>query len=160
MGDDELEAIRAELDKPAPYGLLRRSISDNLLRYVDELRAELATATTAYELVRSDCHNLTEKVIPNLRAELAALKEAKEADFEAYHEIYMVLLNSRRDRTLITGLELAKALVAERGALREAAGKVTCRTCDNTGIDQGWLPKQVPCGYCAALRKILGEKHE
>jgi hypothetical protein len=42
----------------------------------DALRAELATATTAYELVRGDCHNLTEKVIPNLRAELAALREA------------------------------------------------------------------------------------
>jgi hypothetical protein len=49
---------------------------------------------------------------------------------------------------------------AELAALREAAGKVTCRTCDNTGIDQGWLPKQVPCGYCAALRKLRGEKHE
>jgi hypothetical protein len=44
---------------------------------------------------------------------------AKEANFEAYHEVYMVLLNSRRDQNLITGVELAKALVAERNALLE-----------------------------------------
>jgi hypothetical protein len=97
-------------------------------------------------------------IIRNLRSELAALREAKEADFECYHDIYMVLLNSRRDQNLITGVELAKTLVAERDALREAAGNVPCAECNDTGLVFEFTPYERPCPCCAALRKILGKK--
>jgi excinuclease UvrABC ATPase subunit len=66
-----VDALRAELANIKSGTLFVEQAA-----IIRNLRAELATATTAYELVRSDCHNLTEKVIPNLRAELAALREA------------------------------------------------------------------------------------
>jgi hypothetical protein len=40
----------------------------------DKLRADLAAARNAYEMQRQDCINLTEKVIPNIRADLAAAR--------------------------------------------------------------------------------------
>jgi hypothetical protein len=66
-----VDALRAELANIKSGTLFVEQAA-----IIRNLRAELATATTAYELVRSDCHNLTEKVIPNLRAELAALRDA------------------------------------------------------------------------------------
>ncbi len=45
----------------------------------DQLRAELVKANTAYEVVQKDCWNLTQKVIPNLRQQLAA-SQKREAE--------------------------------------------------------------------------------
>ena len=43
------------------------------------LRAERDSLKTAYDVVRADCVNLTEKVIPNLRARVAELEAALRA---------------------------------------------------------------------------------
>ena len=50
-------------------------------RKIDELNQQLATANTAFDVVQKDCWNLTEKVIPNLRKQLADTEE-KRADLE------------------------------------------------------------------------------
>ena len=38
---------------------------------ITELEAQLAKSEEAYEVVSKDCQNLTEKVIPNIKAQLA-----------------------------------------------------------------------------------------
>ena len=53
------------------------TVEQALIAERDELRAALADANTAYDTVKKDCWNLTEKVIPNLRAALAE-RDAKE----------------------------------------------------------------------------------
>jgi hypothetical protein len=76
----------AELDLRGEY--LRGSIVDGaydeifyvMADFARQLERELAEAHRAYELARKDLLNLTEKVIPNLRAERDALK----ADAERY----------------------------------------------------------------------------
>jgi hypothetical protein len=79
----------AELDLRGEY--LRGSIVDGaydeifyvMADFARQLERELAEAHRAYELARKDLLNLTEKVIPNLRAERDALK----ADAERYRHL-------------------------------------------------------------------------
>lgn len=50
--------------------------ADHWQKRATELEAERDSALEAYELTRQDCRNLTEKVIPNIRAERDRLREA------------------------------------------------------------------------------------
>jgi len=50
-----------------------------------ELEAQLARSEEAYELVNKDCQNLTEKVIPNIKAQLAT----EQADFNQVSASYV-----------------------------------------------------------------------
>jgi hypothetical protein len=76
----------AELDLRGEY--LRGSIVDGaydeifyvMADFARQLERELAEAHRAYELARKDLLNLTEKVIPNLRAERDALKADAERE--------------------------------------------------------------------------------
>lgn len=58
----------------------------------------------------------------NTRSRLAEAEARREADFEVYHQVYMVLLNAGTDKYL-GALEQAQALVAR---LAEAESRQTC----------------------------------
>lgn len=70
------------------------------------------------ELVASEQKRIDEYIVGNLlSAEIERLRKSKEADFEVYHAVYMTLLHGGSDPYL-GALEQAKAIIAERDALR------------------------------------------
>ena len=80
MAADAITALQARV-----ADLTADILEDGKLRKIaydqrDKAEADLAAAQRAYEITRQDCWNLTEKVIPNIRQDLAAAR----ADAERY----------------------------------------------------------------------------
>lgn len=88
--------------------------------------------------------------------------------------IGILMLHVEKDRrALLTYMDELLALLHrtedEKMTLREAAGKVTCWECNDSGRMVNGLyalptePEFIPCPYCAPirnLRALLGESHE
>lgn len=99
----------------------------------DALRAERDSLKTAYDVVRADCVNLTEKVIPNLRARVAEL----EADAEAGRKLWAYMVKNRlpwsdydlQDALTAIGLLVAKDMDGEDEAQQCLNCDGDCHTC-------------------------------
>jgi len=87
MNDKAIKQLRDELEKREKYwqdrlcavivnaGWWNGRAANNAAKQesrIAELEAQLARSEEAYELVNKDCQNLTEKVIPNIKAQLEA----------------------------------------------------------------------------------------
>lgn len=111
-------------------------ICDEAADIIESLRSRLAIESKEREgreaLLREN---------ESLRARLAEAEARREADFEIYHQVYMVLLNAGTDKYL-GALEQAQALVARaenaEAALEEAErdaalGRIAIRFVDRAG---------------------------
>jgi hypothetical protein len=63
----EVAALRHDIERHV-------QIAADQAQEIEALRHDLAAAQRAYEITRQDCWNLTEKVIPNIRQDLAAAR--------------------------------------------------------------------------------------
>jgi predicted nucleic acid-binding Zn-ribbon protein len=71
---DQYLAVCAELQRVVAERDRISELHAESQAQIDRLRDDLAAARNAYEMQRQDCINLTEKVIPNIREDLAAAR--------------------------------------------------------------------------------------